>query len=462
MLYYLAVDIGASSGRHILCEKQDGKIVLEEIYRFENGSIEKNGHSVWDMEGLFSSVVAGIKKCGELGKFPKSMAIDTWGVDFLLLDADGKPLGDSVAYRDERTLGMDILVEKKVPFSELYTRTGIQKQPYNTIYQLEAIQNEGEELLEKADALLMVPSYLSYLLTGKKCAEYTQATTSALVNARKKDWDDELMNALGFRREIFGKLYMPGETVGPLKEEIAREVGFSLEVLLCASHDTASAFMAVPALDQDAVYLSSGTWSLLGVENQTPITNSRSLCANFSNEGGYDYRFRYLKNIMGLWMIQSVRRNLDKKYSFAQLEAMAREECGFAGRVDVNDNRFLAPKSMVDEVTKAASQRPENLGQLMECIYRSLADCYAAAIKELEALTGKTFTSVNIVGGGSRDSYLNALTAESTGLPVWAGPTEGTAIGNLLAQMIRYGEFADLAQAREAIRNSFEIVKYEP
>lgn len=456
-MYYLAVDIGASSGRHILCEKKDGKLSLEEVYRFENGNGDKNGHKVWDIDSLFQNVVAGLKKCGELQKIPVSMAIDTWGVDFVLLDQNGSMLGDMVAYRDKRTKDMDAVVEEKMSFQELYRKTGIQKQVYNTIYQLAALKQESPELLDQAECLLMVPQYLNYLLTGVKAMEYTEATTSGLINAAEKTWDRDVIKALGIRPEIFLPLHMPGEPVGALREEIKSQVGFDLTVLHCASHDTGSAFLAVPAVDENAVYISSGTWSLLGVENKEPLTGEDSQRANFTNEGGYNYRFRYLKNIMGLWMIQSVRKNYDKKYSFQQLEEFAKEESGFPGRVNVNDDCFLAPESMVDAVTQAASVTPQNIGQLMTCIYRSLADCYGEAIEELSRLTGKTFTSVNIVGGGSKDGYLNALTAERTGLPVYAGPTEGTAIGNLMVQLLRQGEFKNLQEARDCVRTSFEI-----
>lgn len=461
-MYYLAIDIGASSGRHILGEKKDGKILLTEVYRFDNNLIEKDGHLCWDTENLFSNIKEGLKKCGELGKIPETVAIDTWGVDFVLLDAQGKRICDPVAYRDKRNEGMDKLCEQDVSFAEHYEKTGIQKQVFNTVYQLLALRQECPEALEKAERLLMTPEYYNYLLTGKMVGEYTISTTSALVNAEEKTWDRELIGRLGLPENIFGELQLPMTLVGELQESVAEEVGYQTKVVLAPSHDTASAFLAVPAQDENAVYISSGTWSLLGVENEEPRTDEKSMEANFSNEGGFDFRYRYLKNIMGLWIIQSIRRNYGKKYSFAQLEAFAREESGFPGRIDVNDSAFLAPESMVDAVTSHASVRPENLGQLMECVYRSLAQSYRESVLELEKITGKKYTSVNIVGGGSQDTYLDALTAEATGLPVYAGPTEGTALGNLMSQMIRSGEFSDLADARKAIRQSFEIKEFLP
>lgn len=460
MLYFLAIDIGASSGRHILGHKEGEKILLEEVYRFENNLIKKNGHLCWDTEALFGNILEGMKKCGEIGKIPASVAIDTWGVDFVLLDKNDEKLGEAIAYRDSRTEGIDKVCEEVMSFEELYAHTGIQKQAFNTIYQLVALKKESPELLEKAETFLMTPEYYSFLLTGKKANEYTNATTGALVNAESRDWDFEVLEKLGIPTHIFGELKTPMAEVGELKADVQKFVGYNTKVILCASHDTGSAFMAVPAKDDNAVYISSGTWSLLGIESLVPHTGPDSCRENFTNEGGFDYRYRYLKNIMGLWMIQSVRRNLDKKYSFPELMAFAKEEQGFPGRVDVNDNAFLAPENMIDAVTENASVRPENLGQVMECIYRSLAECYRDAVKSLEKLTGKTFTSVNIVGGGSQDTYLDELTSEYTGLPVYTGPIEGTALGNIMCQMIKAEVFEDLSAARAAIRKSFEIKEF--
>ena len=317
----------------------------------------------------------------------------------------------------------------------------------------------------------MMPEYLNYRLTGNIVHEYTDSSTTALLDAVKKDWDFDLIEKLGLPKRIFGKLEMPGAVVGEYK---------GVKVVLPAMHDTASAYLAVPARDDKAVYLSSGTWSLLGVENTAPITTSESCEANFTNEGGAWGRYRYLKNIMGLWMIQSIRRELNqveyvegkggdakkeallkisdyepgRKYSFAELEMMARGAAQYNVTIDVNEQRFMNPESMIGEVLAAAAaegEAPSTIGELMQCVYNSLAECYAAAISTLSFITGKTYTSINIVGGGSKDKYLNALTAEATGLEVFAGPTEGTAIGNLIVQMIAGGEFSDLEEARKAI-----------
>ena len=479
--YYLAIDIGASSGRHILGHVEDGKLILEEIHRFDNRQIRRNGHDCWDMDNLWTGIVDGLKACKAAGRIPATVGIDTWAVDYVLLDGDGKQLGDAVAYRDGRTEGMDKVVEGIVPPAELYSKTGIQKQIFNTIYQLTALKQEYPEQLERAESLLMIPDYFNYRLTGVKRQEYTNATSTDLVNAAEKVWDLELIRRLGLPTELFGELSMPGTVVGELTSEIQEIVGFNTTVILPATHDTGSAFLAVPARDENAVYLSSGTWSLLGVANEAPITSEASRLQNFTNEGGAWYRFRYLKNIMGLWMIQSIRRELNgvayvagreskyaagRTYSFPDLIGEAKGAADFPSVVDANDGCFLAPDSMIDAIKdyceKTEQPVPQTVGEIMQCVYRSLAKCYRDAIGGLSALTGKTYTSINIVGGGCQDMYLNQMTANAAGLPVYAGPVEGTAIGNLIVQMIAGGEFDDLQTARNAIRNSFEIVEIKP
>ncbi len=479
--YYLAIDIGASSGRHILGSVRDGKIVLEEVWRFDNRQVHRNGHDCWDIRSLWGGILEGLKACKSLGKVPKTIGIDTWAVDYVLLDENGELMGDAVAYRDGRTAGMDKVVEALIPAGELYARTGIQKQSFNTLYQLVAQQREAPEQLAGASSLLMIPDYFNFLLTGVKKQEYTNATSTNLVNAAGKDWDRALIGRLGLPQKLFLPLSMPGTRVGELTEEIQREVGFNAEVILPATHDTGSAFLAVPARDEGAVYLSSGTWSLLGVELPEPITTEASRQRNFTNEGGAWYRFRYLKNIMGLWMIQSIRRELNgvayvegrtsryadgKQWSFPDLIEAARGAGDFPSVVDANDSRFLAPDSMIDAIRDACRETgqpvPETVGQLMRCVYLSLSQCYRDAIGELSALTGRAFTSVNIVGGGCQDMYLNEMTAAACGLPVWAGPVEGTALGNLVVQLIEDGVFPNLPSARAAIQQSFEIKEVLP
>ncbi|HJB58965.1 MAG TPA: rhamnulokinase [Candidatus Faecalibacterium faecipullorum] len=479
---YLAIDIGASSGRCILGRLEGGRMVLEEVHRFENRQLRRGGHDCWDIDRLWQGILDGLKACKVRGAVPATVGIDTWAVDFVLLDKDGRMAGDAVAYRDSRTDGVPEQAERLVDPAQLYARTGIQKQNFNTLYQLLALKQEHPEQLAAAESLLMIPDYFGYLLTGVKKQEYTNATSTNLVNAADKTWDRELIRAYGLPDKLFGELSAPGTAVGRLRPEIAAEVGFDATVILPATHDTGSAFLAVPARDDEAVYLSSGTWSLLGVENPQPITSEASRAQNFTNEGGAWYRYRYLKNIMGLWMIQSVRRELngadyvagkarapwqldvkagERQWSFPDLIAAAEAAADFDAVVDANDPAFLAPDSMIAAVQSACAAAgqpvPRTVGQLMQCVYRSLTVCYRDAIRGLEKLTGKKYTSINIVGGGCQDMYLNRMTARTTGLPVWAGPVEGTAIGNLMVQMIAAGELKDLADARACVRSSFDI-----
>lgn len=464
--YYLAIDIGASSGRHILGYIQDGIMQLEEVYRFSNGMQDIDGSKCWDADQLFTDIKAGMKKCAEIGKVPVSVSVDTWGVDFMLLDKDGKRLGNAVGYRDGRTKGMDEEVGKYIDADALYARTGIQKQLYNTIYQLMAVKTQQPELLEQAETLLMTPDYYHYMLTGKKAAEYTICTTGQLVSPLTKDWDYELIEMLGYPKHIFPEMKKPGTVLGNLTEEVQKEVGYDCQVIMAAGHDTASAVMAVPSMGLDSVYISSGTWSLMGVELPEANCSRLSQKANLTNEGGYNYRYRFLKNIMGLWMIQSVRHEYDDKYSFAELCAMAEEVKAFPSRVDVNDDSFFAPDNMIqaiqDYCAAAGQQVPQTPGEISTVVYQSLADSYGETVKEIEEITGKCYDAINIVGGGSNADYLNQLTANSTGKTVYAGPNEATAIGNLVAQMIDFGEFADLEAARKNIFESFAVKTFEP
>lgn len=464
--YFLAVDIGASSGRHILGCVRNGRMELEEIYRFPNGMKSVDGQLCWDVEELFSHIKAGMKKCKEIGKIPVSMGIDTWAVDYVLLDEQDRIVGNTVGYRDSRTKGMDDLVYEEIPLEELYQRTGIQKQIFNTIYQFMAVKKQHPEYLETAKTMLMIPDYFHFRLTGVKKQEYTNATTTQLVNPRSNTWDYELIDRLGYPKAWFGPLSMPGTTVGGLTPEIEAEVGFSCQVVLPATHDTGSAVLAVPSNEWDVLYISSGTWSLMGTERMEADCSLESMKRNFTNEGGYEHRFRYLKNIMGLWMIQSVKKELaaaGQDYSFGEICDMASKET-ISSLVDCNDDCFLAPESMIQAVKdfceKEGQQVPETPAQLGAVIYNSLAKCYGETIEELEQVTGKHYGQVHIVGGGANADYLNRLTAKYTGRPVYAGPTEATAIGNLAAQMIEAGEYGSLAEARRGIFESFEIKRY--
>lgn len=463
MNYYLAIDIGASSGRHILMHKVNNKLITQEIYRFENQMTDYEGSLCWNVNDLFDEVIRGIKICSELNKMPYSLSIDTWGVDYVLLDNNGEIIGKTYGYRDLRTLGMDEIVEDVISDADLYKRTGIQKQPFNTIYQLMAAKVNEQEALEKAESFLMMPDYLHYRLTGIKTNEYTNATTTGLINCHTNCWDMELIDKLGFPKKIFKDLKMPKDTIGQLKEEIQKLVGFDCKVVACATHDTGSAAMAIPKIQSNSVFLSSGTWSLLGVENDSPITTAESKTANFTNEGGYDYRYRYLKNIMGLWMIQCAYHEFDEKYSYNEISEMA-EDTEIDTLVNCNDKRFFAPVSMIDEIklyAKETNQKiPLSIGEIASVVYDSLAECYKKAIKEIEEITGKELDSVQIIGGGANAQYLNKLTSIKTGLKVTAGPMEATAIGNGLCQMIQKGEFEDLDEARMCVMRSFGVKEY--
>ena len=464
--YFLAVDIGASSGRHILSHMEDGKIVLEEVFRFENGMTEIDGHKCWDSELLFSHIKEGMKKCAELGKIPCYMGIDTWGVDYVLVDREGKRIGNAVGYRDDRTTGIDREVYQIIPEKELYARTGIAKQVFNTIYQLMALKKENPEQLLAAETLLLSPDYYNFLLTGKRASEYTIASTGQLVSPETKDWDYELIRMLGLPEKIFTPLQKPGTILGGLSDAVKAEIGYDCQVVMVTSHDTASAVLAVPSKTADFAYISSGTWSLLGVELENAICNEQSREANFTNEGGYDYKYRFLKNIMGLWMIQSVRNEMNKAYSFAQLCAMAEKVKDFPSRVDVDEHRFFAPDSMIEEIRNACRESgqpvPETPGELATVVYQSLADCYKKSLRNLEAMTGKTYPAVNIVGGGANADYLNQLTANATGKTVYAGPTEATAIGNIVCQMLACGDLPSVAEARACIFDSFAVKTFTP
>ena len=462
---YLAVDIGASGGRHILGWMDNGRMHCEEIYRFSNGMQRVDGHLCWDTKKLLEEIKNGMKQCARLGRIPVCMGIDTWAVDYVLLDGNGHVTGRTYGYRDSRTDGADRMVYEKIAPGELYARTGIQKQIFNTIYQLAAQAGQEPEVLEQAESLLLIPDYFNYCLTGVKMTEYTNATTTQLVSPVTRDWDRELIGMLGIRQELFTEITPPGTRVGRLTEEVRREVGFDLEVYQVGSHDTASAVAAVPALTDRFCYISSGTWSLMGTELSEADCSAVSCAANFTNEGGYEYRYRFLKNIMGLWMIQNVKKELGDRYDFAGL-------CDLAGQakidslVDCGDPGFLAPESMTAAVRAfcagSGQQVPETPGELARVIYRSLADCYGKTASELERITGEHYPSIYIVGGGSKAAFLNQLTADASGKTVYAGPGEGTAIGSLAVQMITKGELDSIQTARRCIHESFEVKEYKP
>ena len=457
MKYYLSIDIGASSGRHILSSVQNGKLVLEEVYRFENGMTQKDGHLVWEYEKLFSNIIAGLKECKKLDKIPVSVGIDTWGVDYALIDADGKVIGDVYAYRDGRTEEPIKKVHEIIPFETLYKRTGSQFQIYNTIYQLYTDKLSGK--LDKAERFLMMPDFFNYLLTGVMKNEFTNASTTGLMSAKTRDWDMETVKELGLPERLFKELSDPATLVGNLKPEIAKEIGYDLKVVLPATHDTASAVMAVPEIGQP-LYISSGTWSLLGIESPVAISTEEALKENFTNEGGYERSTRFLKNIMGLWMIQCVRREYNKKYSWGDFVTLSKEVKDFDSIVDVNDNSFLAPASMIEAIKdycrKTGQKVPETPGEIALCVYDSLAVCYKRAVETVERVTGYKFDTIHIVGGGCQNAYLNELTAKRTGRRVVAGPVEATAIGNALSQLLYDGAVKNINEAKELVKVSFD------
>jgi len=434
MNYYLAIDIGASSGRHIVGWLENNEIKTDEVYRFPNGTKMQNKHLVWDIDKLFKNVKKGIKAA--LKKYPhiESLAIDTWGVDYVLISNSGN-LTPCLAYRDNRTEGVIDTVHSIISFEELYARTGIQFQPFNTIYQM--YEDLKRKRLDMATDFLMIPEYLNYMLTGVVMHEYTNATTTGLVNAQSKEYDGEIISRLGFPSKLFGKLYQPGASVGKLKSEIVKEVGGQIEVVLCASHDTASAVEGIP-MDGNNPYISSGTWSLLGLKVEKALTDENSRQANYSNEGGVDYT-RYQKNIMGMWVVNRLRDELCPEKPFPQIVEEARQSV-FNDYVDINDSSFLAPKSMKQAFDKWLEKeiiKPQTESDYFRCAFISLAISYMNALDELRKNSGKDFDTLYIVGGGAKNSLLNELTEQVCKVKVKALPIEATAIGNLKIQIGR-------------------------
>lgn len=450
MNYYLAIDIGASSGRHILGYIDNGRLKLEEIHRFENYITNQNSTLVWDIEHLLNEVKKGIAKCKEIGKIPCTVAIDTWGVDYVLLDEDKQEIMPVVSYRDSRTNAVVDEVESLVSPAHLYAKTGIQKQNFNTIYQLYADKKNGKLL--NAKYFLMMPEYLSFKLTGVCKNEYTNATTTGLVNAKTKTWDNDILSALDLPSELFGALNTPSSLVGDLSADIQKAVGFNCAVLFAPSHDTASAVCACPMQDDD-LYISSGTWSLIGTEITQPILSDNARKLNFSNEGGIDYRFRFLKNYMGMWLFQNIRRNLNKSMTYDEMMTLAMN-CGEYKYFDVNDSTLVAPDNMIDAIGKLICS--DDLSFILNSAYHSHAKSYDEAVKEIENVTGKQFNTIHIVGGGCQDEYLNALTRDYTGKYVTAGPIEATATGNIISQIISDKKIS-LATARKIVKKSFDI-----
>ena len=420
MKKYLAIDIGASSGRHIVGWLEDGKLQTEEVYRFPNGVTELDGHLTWDLDALTFHVKAGIAKAKERFDGIVSLSIDTWGVDYVLMRGE-EELRPCYAYRDSRTEAVIPKVHEKISFTRLYRHTGIQFQPFNTIYQLYADKLAGR--LEGVTDFLMIPEYLMYKLCGVKSHEYTNATTGGMISAVSGEFDPVILEALELPGHLFHKLQQPGTVIGEYE---------GIRVVLCATHDTGSAVEGIP-MEDDAPYISSGTWSLLGVKTPKPITGAASELANWSNEGGVGYN-RYQKNIMGMWLINRLRDELCPELPFGEI-VKAAEQSRFEETLDANAPAFLAPDSMKAAFDAALSMKPQSVGDYFRCAYRSLALSYMNAIQELQHNTEKHYESIYIVGGGAKNAFLNRLTEQASGKKVVALPIEATAIGNLNVQI---------------------------
>ncbi len=471
MKHFLAFDLGASSGRAILGKVNSGKIELTEVHRFENGGTEVNGSLYWNILGLFAEMKKGLKKALDLGVSISGIAVDTWGVDFALLDNQGNFAGFPYHYRDQRT--NDILPHafSLVPRSRIYERTGIQIMSINSLFQLAAMQRDGSPLLGVADKLLMMPNALTYLFCGDVSAEYTVATTSQLYDPVGKDWAWDIIDQMQLPRRVFPPITPPCSVVGELRPAVCQELKCDpIPVILVGSHDTASAVAAVPAIDDRSwAYLSSGTWSLLGVELDQPLISAEAREANYTNEGGIGGKIRFLKNIMGLWLVQESRSEWARQgmdYSFAQLAEMAATAPAFASVIDPNHESFAAPGDMPGRIAQFCRETgqhvPETPAAIMRCALESLALRYRQTVSEIEQLTGRKIEILHLVGGGSKNELLNQFTANALKRPVITGPVEATAIGNIISQAIALGEIKDLAEARALIRKAFEMHEYQP
>ncbi|NGZ74756.1 rhamnulokinase [Saccharibacillus alkalitolerans] len=466
MGHAIAVDIGASSGRLVEGTLIEGRLEMTEIYRFDNAFTEKDGHDYWDIDRLTEEILVGLRKAKAAGIDSCTLGIDTWGVDYVLLDRFGQRLHEVYAYRDVRTAGAaDRFHRNSLDRSALYAKTGIQELSFNTLYQLHV---HDRRQLEQADRILLVPDYFYYRLTGKFINEETNASTTQLLNLRTRDFDAELLGALGLKRDQFAALTAPGTRLGGLRPEFADTGDYpNCSVIAVPTHDTASAVAGVPAAaERSWAYLSSGTWSLLGAELDKPLTGEAARRANYTNEWGAYGTFRFLKNIMGLWMIQEVRREDGARHSFAELAEAAGREEAFRSLVPCNAERFLNPKSMTEEIRafcrESGQALPDTSGRLARCVFDSLALTYLDAMRELERLTESAYEVLHIVGGGANNRLLSQLTSDLLGIEVRTGPSEATAIGNIAVQMISSGELADLNAARRMIAESFPPQTYRP
>lgn len=463
-MIYTAIDIGASSGRIMVGELNEGKLDIQEIHRFANGFSQRDGHCFWDIDHLLKQILQGLQKVKTLGYEHCTVGIDTWAVDYVLLDEKGDRLREAISYRDRRTDHTIDKLEHTLSKAAIYQKTGIQFQPFNTIYQL---YEEDRELLIKTDKIMMIPDYLGYCLTGKAVTEITNASTTQLLNASTGNLDPELLEAVSVQEQQFAPLTEPGCELGKLRNEWFPDYDLpACKVMTVATHDTASAVIAAPGVNDGWAYISSGTWSLIGIENKTPIITDLALENNYTNERGANNTIRFLKNITGMWVIQEVRQQLQADYSFQQLAEEAEKTEPFQQFINLNDKRFLNPENMIKEIQHYCRQTrqkiPRTAGELACCIYSNLAIIYAIAIKELETITEKPIEQFHIIGGGARNDFLNQLTADMSGKAVYAGPIEATATGNLLMQMIAAKEVKDIKEARQVVRNSFSIKVFTP
>ena len=466
----LAIDLGASSGRGIVGSFDGEKLSLKENHRFSNDPVILCGRMHWDILRIFHEIKQSIAKTVLDGDAIRSIGIDTWGVDYALLDASGRMLSNPYHYRDARTEGIVSYVDRFFAPSELYAQTGIQCMNFNTIFQLACDLRDDPKMVENASRMLNIPDLLNYFLTGNMANEYTILSTGALLNAHTRNYAEDIIAKAGIPQRLFGNIVAPGTKVGKLLEQVQSEVGKTdADVLTVASHDTASAVIAVPTQEKEFIFISSGTWSLMGTELDAPKINAETEKYNFTNEGGANNTIRFLKNIMGLWLIQESRRQWrreGKEYSFAELETLAKEAKPFRCFIDPDDPCFVAPGDLPGRVRafceKTGQYVPQTVGEIMRCIYESLAMKYRYTAETISKLTGIRPRVIHVVGGGTKDGFLSQMTADACNLPVCAGPEEATAIGNLLMQMMANGEAKDLSQARAIVAASFACKHYEP
>ena len=461
---FLAFDCGATSGRGVLATLRGGSFSMKEVYRFPSEMKKEGGRMHWDVKAMYKHFVECLTQLGAQGVKLDSIGIDTWGVDFGCIGADGALLGLPRCYRDPYTVGIPEKVYAKVPREQLYARTGIQIMNFNTIFQLYAQTEAGDEALGKADAILFMPDLLSYMLTGKKVCEYTDASTSGMMDQATRQFNMGLLEELGIRTDMLLPIVQPGTLVGTLKPELAASTGLGeVPVVAVAGHDTASAIAAVPASDERFAYLSSGTWSLMGIEVPAPVINEASARLNFTNEGGIEGTTRFLKNITGMWLLEQCRvvwKAQGKEYSYPQLVEMAQAEASFAGRIDPDDPRFAAPDNMLEAIKSVIGEASDD--QVVSCIYHSLAEKYKEVLECLRDFAPFAIDKLHIIGGGSANALLNQWTADALGIPVLAGPTEATALGNVLVQAKAAGVVKDRWEMRKLVSQSFDVKVFEP